>query len=456
MHRAMEIDSKTLDGILAAAEGAQLLEADRRRLLLVGIPIGLTSNLPVVSRPRDQFISDATALATQPTDMGDSLVTFIENCARLASGTVHAAEFKQWASRRQARRALRPDRMLGKRFHIGRQLPNGDACAIWEAYDTETKRRVIIFSLSDEDRRDPSRREPFIGAAARMERLTHPGMMALIHRARADDDPLYFAGEWTRGDLRDAILKDQITILDGLTRVAEAAAALAFAHEEGMVHGDVCPESIRIGSDGLARIGPCGLSVWASPDSTRERAPELSDTRAPDGPAADVFGLARVAMFVLHGRALPGWARQRSADFLASLHCGARLRDLLRRCLDGEPSRRPSATELHAALAETRTSELTRETSPHPNVSDWALGVMLDASVRLTLVRAERLVIYRGRHVTLTAEAWDDLLMRLSDDHHPVSQGLDDELIAAGLHALRSELLGESVESLDAADVRIV
>lgn len=453
----MDIDPKLLDEITNAAVAADLTAPERRRLLLACLPSGLTQNLPVLPRPRDQLISDVIELARQPTASGDSLAVYLDNCARLAKSTAHEVTFRDLRARRAMALTPTQDTTLDARFHLGEQLPNS-TFPTWRAYDDACEAQVRVYVLPQEHRADHSLRHAFTRAMRRTRDLTHPHITHVIHVTSPTSQPLYFVTEWLTRTLDAAVrATDGIGRLDALARIAEVADALDYAHRQGEVHRAVSPRSIHIGADGRARLEPFGLPRLEETGRVdRDQAPELRNGRHAIGPAADVYGLGRAILFALNGGDPPGWFDRRPDDLLCTLACTDRLRALLRRCNASDPATRPTAGELHRVLATIGPDDLTRAATPKAQVDDWALGLLLDTPARLVLVPNRRLLVHQGRHLTLTSLAWDELMDAITDRTRPLGATLDAALTTAGLHPLRAQLCGQALDPLSDNEIRVI
>jgi eukaryotic-like serine/threonine-protein kinase len=142
--------------------------------------------------------------------------------------------------------------------------------------------------------------------------------------------------------------------------VAPVATALAYAHEQGLVHADVTPANILLASDGrplLADLGVARVVGETQPVlATCEYIDPAVAAGAAPGPATDVFMLAAVAVHALTGS--PPWLATTVEDALARAIVG-RIPELrwfapeasevliqvLQRALSKEPGARGSAAE---------------------------------------------------------------------------------------------------------------
>lgn len=146
--------------------------------------------------------------------------------------------------------------------------------------------------------------------ATRVARLEHPGV-APVFAAGSHEGGLYVASAMPRGrTLADLGAEREITPADTARVLADVAAALQDAHDQDVVHRDLRPDCITVDRWGHGVVrdfgvtrtsGRTGLLTRAEIlDSMRYTAPELVLGR-PSTPAADVYGLAAVAVWCLTG-----------------------------------------------------------------------------------------------------------------------------------------------------------
>ncbi len=178
-------------------------------------------------------------------------------------------------------------------------------------------------------------------------------------------------------------LRFRQTYVEAIAQIgADLASALAYAHDHGLLHGDIKPSNVLLTTDGravlfdfnlslserLGRVGVGGTLAYMAPEQLRaiverQRTPQI-DVRS------DIFSLAATLYEALTGRLPFGGVRaSRSLTVLASRmlenqrlqpptplqklnpNVPPELARLIHRCLAVEPERRPqSASEVEAAL----------------------------------------------------------------------------------------------------------
>lgn len=138
--------------------------------------------------------------------------------------------------------------MLGQ-YQIGAELGKGATSVVYEGTDARTGRIVAIKTLALSRNFDADvlaeARVRFFHEAGTAQRLTHPDIVA-VYAAGEDRDIAYIAMERLQGDdlTRYAGGSERLALAQLLPVVARVAEALAYAHERGVVHGDIKPANI--------------------------------------------------------------------------------------------------------------------------------------------------------------------------------------------------------------------
>jgi class 3 adenylate cyclase len=210
-------------------------------------------------------------------------------------------------------RLLSPGSRLGP-YQIEAFLARGSTGEVYRAADERLGRAVALKVLPAWLDEDHTARERFLAEARAAAALDHPNVLP-VHDAGEQDGTLWIAMRLAEGrDLRELLRRDgplpperAVTILAGI------AAALDAAHARGILHRDVKPGNILLGTDaagghpyladfglataahgrGLTRTGELlGTIDYVSPEQARG---EPLDARS------DVFSLAAVLFECLTG-----------------------------------------------------------------------------------------------------------------------------------------------------------
>jgi hypothetical protein len=219
----------------------------------------------------------------------------------------------------RARLRDRLSRAVGDRYRVGDLLGAGGMGVVFLADDLKHKRKVAIKVLSPELAVDAKIVERFGREARTAADLDHPGIVP-IYEAGSAHGVHYFVMQYVAGRPLDEILREQsaVPIAFASRVLREAAAALAHAHQRGVVHRDVKPENIIVDANGRVLLADFGISkvVNAKGDATTVRkltqtggivgtphymAPEHALGQEVDG-RTDQYALAVVGFQMLAGR----------------------------------------------------------------------------------------------------------------------------------------------------------
>jgi serine/threonine-protein kinase len=256
--------------------------------------------------------------------------------------------------------------LLAGRYRTIERVGSGGMATVLLAEDERLGRQVAVKRLHAESPEDTARRfrrEARLGAS-----LNHPNLVA-VYDIVTDEEGVLIVMEYVAGEtLRDAIARGPVEPSRAIEILRGLAAALDHAHEEGIVHRDVKPANVLLGSDGRT-VKLADLGIATAVEGTRitmsgtvlgtaaYMAPEQLEGHKP-GPEADVYSLAVVAFETLSGRrAYDGRspleiAHRKASDAPPSLAeawpaSPRAASDLLARAMGPDPAARPkTATAL--------------------------------------------------------------------------------------------------------------
>jgi tetratricopeptide (TPR) repeat protein len=194
--------------------------------------------------------------------------------------------------------AVDPPRVLGGRYEISRSLGRGGMGEVFVARDTELGRRVAVKLLHNHGRGDGAAQARLRREAQAMARLAHPNVVSVFDLG-LDGDRVFVAMELVEGHTLATWARVH-SVREILLACCDAARGVAAAHRVGLVHRDLTPRNVLVGSDGRARVTDFGLVQISAPDA-RGDAPAAG---APGDPAAhgavidDLAALTRTDEFL--------------------------------------------------------------------------------------------------------------------------------------------------------------
>ncbi len=208
---------------------------------------------------------------------------------------------------------LAPDRILGGRYRLRRELARGGMATVWEADDKVLTRRVAIKVLHPHLAGDDGFRTRFRREAVAAARLAHPHIVTTYDTGR-DGDVAYIVMELVQGSTLARLLKASgpLPVAKAIDVAVQVADALACAHTHGVVHRDVKPANILLREDGHVKVADFGIAkAGAGHDLTRTgvvmgTAKYLSPEQVSGNPAdagSDIYALGIVLYEMLCGAA---------------------------------------------------------------------------------------------------------------------------------------------------------
>ena len=202
--------------------------------------------------------------------------------------------------------------MIGRtisHYELLERLGGGDGEAAWKARDVRRGRLALLRLVP---RRNGSR-DPFASGEIELAAaLDHPNICA-VEDAGNDGGHAFLAMAWAEGEtLADRLQRGPLSPEDAFDIAVQVAAGLAEAHERGLAHRRLTPESILLLPGGRVKILDFGLAALADPDpgasdasGTHEvslwRAPEQRRGR-PGDVCSDIWALGLLLYRMIAGR----------------------------------------------------------------------------------------------------------------------------------------------------------
>ena len=255
-------------------------------------------------------------------------------------------------------------------YRVVRTIGNGGMGVVYEAFDKALGRPVAIKKLRDELKNDPVERERFLQEARIVAALHHPNIVD-IHTILQTGEDHYLVFEFVKGRTLEEILaqKGRLSLAEAQFMVRGACAALAYAHDHGVVHRDLKPSNVMLTDDGWVKVMDFGIARQAKDGLSRHTAagtgPGTPVYMAPEQERgevrkeSDVYALGVCLYEMLTGKrafhgsnataAKLGRGYPKPTSLVAGLPPAVDA--LIDAALDPDPDRRiPSAVELRARL----------------------------------------------------------------------------------------------------------
>ncbi len=231
--------------------------------------------------------------------------------------------------------------VFNDRYEIQTRLGRGGMADVYLARDRLLERRVAVKVLFPEFATDPSFVARFRREAQAAANLTHPNIVAVYDWGQ-QGGTYFIVMEYVNGQtLADVLRTDHKLPAVRSTNVAsEVAAALGFAHRNGVVHRDVKPGNILVTESGDVKVADFGIArvANAGTDAGLTQAgsvmgtaayfsPEQAQGAVPD-PRSDLYSLGIVMYEMVGGRAPFNGENPVSIAYKQVHEAPPRLRDL--------------------------------------------------------------------------------------------------------------------------------
>jgi serine/threonine protein kinase len=162
---------------------------------------------------------------------------------------------------------LYPGSVLRDRFVLVEELGRGGMGVVYKAFDRSRgdarERYVALKILNEEFKRHPLAVRALQREARKAQKLAHPNI-ATVYDFDRDGGNVYMVMELLSGRSLDQVLREDgqhgIPIVPALSIVKSLAAALSYAHQQGIVHSDFKPSNAFLTRDGKVKVLDFGIA----------------------------------------------------------------------------------------------------------------------------------------------------------------------------------------------------
>ncbi|WP_229071318.1 serine/threonine-protein kinase [Actinoplanes sp. DH11] len=267
---------------------------------------------------------------------------------------------------------MEEDQKLGGRYRLLNELGRGGMAVVWRALDEVLGRPVAVKVLAGRYAGEERFRSQILHEARAAATLSHPNIAQIYDFGESEENgrPVpYVVMELINGPtLQQRVARGPVPPRTVFRICGEIAAALAVAHEDGLVHRDIKLANVMVTPTG-AKVVDFGIAAVAGPASPEDAllgtpaylAPERLTGGAIE-PASDMYALGVLLYRLLAGMA--PWSVETTTQML-SAHVYLEpaplpalpgvpdvIADLVDRCLAKNPADRPDAAEASAVLGD--------------------------------------------------------------------------------------------------------
>ncbi len=147
----------------------------------------------------------------------------------------------------------------GTKYSFLKELARGGMGTVYLAADTELNRQVAIKVLNTPQITDDLRQR-MIREAQIIARLEHPGIVPVHDVGVLPDGCVFYAMKFVRGARLDEYAASTDSTRERLRKFQAVCDAVAFAHAHGVIHRDLKPQNIMIGSFGEVLVLDWGVA----------------------------------------------------------------------------------------------------------------------------------------------------------------------------------------------------
>ena len=271
---------------------------------------------------------DRTRIISVPDDRGvaDETGTPAETVTEGRTGTDVWGDLTELSTSAPSRPVAEGDTLNG-RFVLERRIGGGGMGTVYKALDLRKQEAmdrnpyIAVKVLNEEFRTHPESLKSLQREAKKAQSLAHPNIVTVYDFDR-DGTAIYMTMELQEGQPLNQIIRSPdfkgMPVQKALRIVSDVGAALAYAHENRIVHSDLKPGNVFLTDKGPAKVFDFGIARASKTDDADAEttvfdagtlgaltpsyaSPEMLEKRDPD-PRDDIYALACIAYELLTGR----------------------------------------------------------------------------------------------------------------------------------------------------------
>ena len=204
--------------------------------------------------------------------------------------------------------------IFDNRYRIDKVLGIGGRAVVFQAQDTVMDRTVAVKMLKESNGNDAAAIKRFVNESKAVSMLSHANIVK-IYDVSVKDKLKYIVMEYIDGiTLKNYISrKGVLPVREVISFAGQILAALAHAHQKGIIHRDIKPQNIMLLKNGVVKVTDFGIAKLPSADtvSVGDKAigtvyyisPEQASGK-PISPRSDLYSLG-IMMYEMATGTLP-------------------------------------------------------------------------------------------------------------------------------------------------------
>src|SRR6185436_8036626 len=151
--------------------------------------------------------------------------------------------------------------VLSDRYELEELVGTGGMSSVYRAHDRLLDRKVALKVLHEQYMADEEYVERFRREARSVAALSHPNIVTVIDRGEHEGRQ-FIVFEYVDGqNLKELVRREApLPVREALELGIQVGRALAFAHQQGLVHRDVKPQNVLLNGDGRAKVTDFGIA----------------------------------------------------------------------------------------------------------------------------------------------------------------------------------------------------
>jgi serine/threonine protein kinase/ligand-binding sensor domain-containing protein len=197
-------------------------------------------------------------------------------------------------------------------YRVLEQVGRGGMATVYKAYQPAMDRYVAVKVLPAHFMQDPTFVERFEREARTIARLEHPHILPVHDYGKTSDGTTYIVMRYIEaGTLSDLLRRGSLSLNKVIDLFSQIGDALAYAHEQGVIHRDMKPSNVLVDPRGQAFLTDFGLARMVEGDSNLTgsmvvgtptyMAPEQGQGRPADI-RSDIYSLGIILYEMVTGR----------------------------------------------------------------------------------------------------------------------------------------------------------